>query len=81
MEKDILETGTYDLTVEELEYGVQLAWRNEPRCTARIQWGNLVRILIIHQIGNFIYLQIRKGYMFLTFHNNINTNVVVLASH
>ena len=44
VEKDILETGTYDLTSEELEYGVQLAWRNEPRCTARIQWGNLVSI-------------------------------------
>ena len=42
VEKSILETGTYDLTYEELEYGVQLAWRNEPRCTARIQWGNLV---------------------------------------
>ena len=42
VEKSILETGTYDLTFEELEYGVQLAWRNEPRCTARIQWGNLV---------------------------------------
>ena len=41
VEKSILETGTYDLTFEELEYGVQLAWRNEPRCTARIQWGNL----------------------------------------
>ena len=42
VERDILETGTYDLTFDELEYGVQLAWRNEPRCTARIQWGNLV---------------------------------------
>ena len=44
VEKSILETGTYDLTFEELEYGVQLAWRNEPRCTARIQWGNLVNV-------------------------------------
>ena len=56
VERDILETGTYDLTFEELEYGVQLAWRNEPRCTARIQWGNLVSHSIIKYIyGSYFY--------------------------
>ena len=43
---DVLEkinrTGTYDLTHEELSYGVKAAWRNAPRCSARIQWKNLV---------------------------------------
>ena len=42
VKREIDETGTYDLTFEELEYGVQLCWRNEPRCSARIQWKNLV---------------------------------------
>ena len=42
VKKEIKGTGTYELTHEELEYGVQLCWRNEPRCSARIQWKNLV---------------------------------------
>ena len=41
--KDEIErTETYDLTFEELEYGATLAWRNEPRCPARVQWQKLV---------------------------------------
>ena len=42
VKREIKATGTYELTHEELEYGVQLCWRNEPRCSARIQWKNLV---------------------------------------
>ncbi|CAC5367656.1 Nitric oxide synthase, inducible,Nitric oxide synthase, endothelial,Nitric oxide synthase oxygenase,Nitric oxide synthase, brain,Nitric oxide synthase [Mytilus coruscus] len=34
-------TGTYDLTVDELEFGSKQAWRNAPRCIGRIQWANL----------------------------------------
>ena len=34
--------GIYDLTFEELEFGVRTAWRNAARCSARIQWENLV---------------------------------------
>ena len=36
--------GIYDLTFEELEFGVRTAWRNAARCSARIQWENLVSI-------------------------------------
>ena len=42
--ENIQDFGTYDLTTEELKYGCCLAWRNEPRCPARIQWKNLVSI-------------------------------------
>ena len=42
VKREIKATGTYELTHEELQYGVQLCWRNEPRCSARIQWKNLV---------------------------------------
>ena len=44
VKEEILECGSYDLTFEELQYGCNLAWRNEPRCPARIQWQNLVTI-------------------------------------
>ncbi|XP_063410256.1 nitric oxide synthase, inducible-like [Mytilus trossulus] len=34
-------TGTYELSVDELEFGSKQAWRNAPRCIGRIQWANL----------------------------------------
>ncbi len=30
------------MTFEELEFGVKSAWRNATRCSARIQWNNLI---------------------------------------
>jgi nitric oxide synthase oxygenase domain/subunit len=57
VKEDILESGSYDLTFEELQYGCNLAWRNEPRCPARIQWKNLVRIKILYcMTSNITYL-------------------------
>ena len=50
VKREIKSTGTYELTHEELEYGVQLCWRNEPRCSARIQWKNLVSLRINHSV-------------------------------
>ncbi|XP_067654893.1 nitric oxide synthase, inducible-like [Haliotis asinina] len=41
VEEDILTSGTYDLTLEELTFGVKTAWRNAPRCIGRIQWSKL----------------------------------------
>ena len=40
--REINTAGTYELTAEELKFGVQTAWRNASRCSARIQWKNLV---------------------------------------
>uniref|UniRef100_UPI00398EFA45 nitric oxide synthase, inducible-like n=1 Tax=Pristiophorus japonicus TaxID=55135 RepID=UPI00398EFA45 len=39
--KSITNTGTYDLTLEELTFAAKQAWRNAPRCIGRIQWSNL----------------------------------------
>ena len=39
---EINSSGTYELSNEELKFGVQTAWRNASRCSARIQWKNLV---------------------------------------
>merc|ERR550519_1732522 len=35
---DVAFKGTYDLTKEELEWGVRMAWRNAPRCPGRMIW-------------------------------------------
>ncbi|KAK3612609.1 hypothetical protein CHS0354_042118 [Potamilus streckersoni] len=34
-------TGTYELTTNELIFGAKTAWRNAPRCIGRIQWSKL----------------------------------------
>ncbi|KAL3869039.1 hypothetical protein ACJMK2_041766 [Sinanodonta woodiana] len=34
-------TGTYQLTADELIFGAKTAWRNAPRCIGRIQWSKL----------------------------------------
>uniref|UniRef100_A0A3B4CFS9 Nitric oxide synthase n=1 Tax=Pygocentrus nattereri TaxID=42514 RepID=A0A3B4CFS9_PYGNA len=39
--REIDDTGTYQLTTEELTFGAKQAWRNAPRCIGRIQWSNL----------------------------------------
>ena len=39
------ETGSYELTKAELEFGSKVAWRNAPRCINRIVWNSLHVIL------------------------------------
>ncbi|XP_072909368.1 nitric oxide synthase, inducible-like [Hemitrygon akajei] len=39
--QSITDTGTYDLTMDELVFACKQAWRNAPRCIGRIQWNNL----------------------------------------
>ncbi|XP_046328083.2 nitric oxide synthase, brain-like [Haliotis rufescens] len=41
VKNDISTSGTYDMTLEELTFGVKTAWRNAPRCIGRIQWSKL----------------------------------------
>ena len=43
--KIVEETGTYDLTEQELIFAAKTAWRNAPRCIGRIQWNNLQVLL------------------------------------
>jgi nitric oxide synthase oxygenase domain/subunit len=50
VKNDIEEKGYYFHTTEELEYGVQLAWRNSSRCIMRSQWQN---IKVIDARGGF----------------------------
>lgn len=40
------------MTTEELEYGVKTAWRNAARCSARIQWKNLILNDHRHDVTN-----------------------------
>jgi len=39
--KEILETGSYEHTKEELEHGAKMAWRNSNRCIGRLLWQTL----------------------------------------
>lgn len=41
VQKEIDETGSYQLSETELIYGAKLAWRNSARCIGRIQWSKL----------------------------------------
>lgn len=41
IQKEIGESGTYQLSETELTYGAKLAWRNAYRCIGRIQWSKL----------------------------------------
>ncbi|XP_034942004.1 nitric oxide synthase, salivary gland [Chelonus insularis] len=41
VQKEVLSTGTYQLSETELVFGAKLAWRNAARCIGRIQWSKL----------------------------------------
>lgn len=41
IEKEILNTGTYTHTQDELSYGAKVAWRNSNRCIGRLFWDKL----------------------------------------
>ncbi|XP_008546993.1 nitric oxide synthase, salivary gland [Microplitis demolitor] len=41
VQREILSTGTYQLSETELVFGAKLAWRNAARCIGRIQWSKL----------------------------------------
>lgn len=39
---EILATGSYTHTYQELSYGAKVGWRNASKCPGRIQWNNMV---------------------------------------
>lgn len=39
--ESVKKTGTYDLTLAEIEFGAKTSWRNTPRCLGRIHWQTL----------------------------------------
>jgi len=41
VEDEIIRTGTYRQTTEELTFGARLAWRNATRCIGRLYWSGL----------------------------------------
>lgn len=41
VQKEVMSTGTYQLTETELVFGAKVAWRNAVRCIGRIQWSKL----------------------------------------
>ena len=55
----IEETGTYELTEQELAFGAKLAWRNASRCIGRKQWLNLKVQCSFY--GNIPFYKIPEG--------------------
>jgi len=41
VERELLRTGTYWQTFEEIEFGSRVAWRNNARCIGRNHWRSL----------------------------------------
>lgn len=41
VKKEIIETGTYEHTYEELAHGAKMAWRHHNRCIGRLFWDTL----------------------------------------
>lgn len=41
IKEEIVKTGEYEHTEEELEYGARMAWRNSNRCIGRLFWQSL----------------------------------------
>ena len=42
VQAEIENTGIYEQTYEELEYGAKVAWRNNTRCIGRLHWKSLI---------------------------------------
>ena len=55
VQREVRQTGTYELTETELTFGAKLAWRNASRCIGRIQWAKLQVRCIHHVIALFVY--------------------------
>ena len=43
---DLREKKTYDLTTDELTWGARMAWRNAPRCPARVVWKSYMSLIV-----------------------------------
>lgn len=53
IEKEIQETGSYQLSDSELIFGAKTAWRNSARCIGRIQWSKLQVIFQKFHLSHF----------------------------
>ncbi len=42
VEHEIVATGTYTHSFEELDFGAKVAWRNAPKCIGRYSWRNML---------------------------------------
>ncbi len=42
IKREVMATGSYTHTYEELAYGAQIAWRNSSKCVGRISWRNMI---------------------------------------
>lgn len=66
IQHEIEESGTYRHTLEELEYGAKLAWRNSNRCIGRLFWGSIRLVdardaVSAEQVAEYLFQHIRMA--------------------
>ncbi len=68
IDEEIRETGSYTHTLEEIEHGAKMAWRNSSRCIGRLFWHSLT---VIDQRGVQTEAEVRDA---LFHHIELATN-------
>jgi len=77
---EIIISGTYKHTTEELQYGVKMAWRNAAKCIGRIQWKNItVRDMRHVKLPNTVFNALIDHIRQATNKGNIKSVMTVFA--
>lgn len=76
--QSIRKTGTYSLTLPELDYGCRLAWRNSVRCVGRFFWSKLDLLDARHaQTEEEIYHGCLRHLEHATHHGSLRSTITV----
>ena len=65
--KEIDQSGSYEMEEKELIFGARLAWRNSARCIGRIQWKKLQVIILVLPIVPYKYIILPYKYNILPY--------------
>lgn len=80
IEQQIVTTGSYEQTIEELTYGAKLAWRNSNKCIGRLFWQSLHVIDKRHiQAEEAIFEALLEHIQFATNEGRIRPTITVFS--
>lgn len=82
IEAEILETGTYEHTFEELVHGARMAWRNSNRCIGRLFW-NKMHILDAREVNDTegVYNALIHHIRYATNDGKIKPTITIFKQH
>ncbi|MDM5157550.1 nitric oxide synthase oxygenase [Bacillus sp. DX1.1] len=82
IEAEILETGTYEHTFEELVHGARMAWRNSNRCIGRLFW-NKMHILDAREVNDTedVYNALLHHIRYATNDGKIKPTITIFKQH